>query len=407
MNRNTKLLISAILFLLLVSFIGWQAIQYLALPIPFGPQSEFAEQSREQVPAVATRDNVTDGEQSTVSIKLERFISGLEVPWSIVFTSSSRIIVSERKGTIRLIENGTLVETPLYTFSQVRAQGEEGLMGLALDPDYVTNKFVYACYSYPSNGKYIDRVVRLTDEGDSLTNEKTILEPIPAAQVHAGCRIKFGPDKKLYLTAGDATEKNLAQDITSLAGKILRINADGTIPADNPFPNSYVYSIGHRNPQGIDWHPLTKKLYETEHGPSGFDGPGGGDEVNMIEAGRNYGWPLVSHDKQQDGLVDPLRVFTPAVAPASGTFYRSKTIPQFTNSFFFGGLRGEGLFQVKIDDTDPKKVLNVIKLPEVKLGRIRDVVEGPDGFLYFSTSNKDGRGKARDGDDAIYRLLPE
>lgn len=341
-----------------------------------------------------------------VPLQLTEVARDLYVPWSIAFTSPDRMLVTERKGTVRVIENGQLQAEPLHSFEDVSETGEEGLMGMTLDPDYSQNKYIYFSYALGQSGNLTDKVVRLTDEGDRLTNPVTLIDQIPAAQNHAGSRIKFGPDKKLYITTGDATEKKLAQDMNSLAGKILRLNPDGSIPADNPFPGSPIYSLGHRNPQGIDWHPSSGTLYETEHGPSGNDGPGGGDEVNVITPGGNYGWPTASHTANKPGLIGGVVVYTPAVAPASGTFYRSKLMPQFTNHFLFGGLRGEGIYLVKVSQEDPTKVESHEKLKEVNVGRIREIVEGPDGALYFSTSNADGRGKARAGDDKIYRLAP-
>ena len=227
------------------------------------------------------------------------------------------------------------------------------------------------------------------------------------ARFHAGCRLRFGPDDKLYISTGDATNKESAQDLNSLAGKILRINADGSIPADNPFFNSVIFSYGHRNPQGFDWHPESGVLVATEHGPSGNDGPRGGDEVNIIKAGNNYGWPIVSHEKSQEGLIDPVILFTPAEAPGSGMFYRGSVFPQFTNTFLFGVLRGEGIIQVVFDDNAAGKVVSYQKLPDINVGRVRDLVEAPDGTIYFSTSNTDGRGQVYEGDDHIYRLIPK
>lgn len=343
--------------------------------------------------------------QGFQNIRFEIFAEGLEVPWSIVFTGNSRVLVNERPGRVRQIVNGALVKKPLYEFEDISNNSEEGLMGLALDPDYNSNSLIYISYAYETTDNLFVRVVKFKDKGKELTEPVTIFDNIPAQRYHAGCRLRFGPDKKLYITTGDAGERKFAQDLGKLHGKILRINADGSIPADNPFPNSPVWSYGHRNPQGIDWLPGTEILWQTEHGPSGFDGPGGGDEVNVIVKGGNFGWPEVSHENSKEGMISPLLVFTPAVAPASGVFVKSDKLPGFQNTFLFGCLRGNAIIKVFLDENDRTKVKSYEKFAE-DFGRIRDITEGPDGYIYFSTSNRDGRGKPKDSDDKIYRIIP-
>lgn len=332
---------------------------------------------------------------------------GLEVPWGAVFTSSERLLVTERPGRVRVVESGRLQPNPIHTFENVAAGSEEGLMGIAVDPHYSENKYLYFAHAYRESGKEFVKVVRVTDEGSALANEYTVIDSIPAAKYHAGTRIAFGPDQKLYITTGDATDKSTPQNLESLGGKILRLNPDGSIPEDNPFEGKATFSYGHRNSQGLAWDTRNNELYATEHGPSVFDGPAGGDEVNHIMPGNNYGWPLVSHLKKLDDTEEPLVVFTPAVAPAGLLFYTGSTLPQFTNTFLFAALKGEGLYQIILDEDDPDEVEGSEKVEGIEVGRIRDVFQDPQGQLYIMTSNRDGRGKPSDNDDTIYRLVPQ
>lgn len=348
--------------------------------------------------------NNTNPVSKSEDYSIEVFAENLSVPWSIAWTDKDRMLVNERPGRIRIIQNGKLQDTPLLEVKEISTGSEEGLMGLAIDPDYSQNKFIYISYAY-GKGDLSIKVVRYKDNGNSLSDEMILIDKIPGAKNHAGCRLKFGPDGKLYITTGDATDRQIAQDLKNLGGKILRLNSDGSIPEDNPFPNSPVWSYGHRNPQGIDWYPGTSIMYETEHGPSGFDGPGGGDEVNVITKGSNYGWPVVSHEGKKEGMVSPVLVYTPAEAPASGMFYKSGVIPQFKNNFFFGCLRGRGIIRVIVDENNPEKVVSFEKMKDVDYGRIREIAEGPDGAIYFSTSNKDGRGNPASNDDRIFRII--
>ena len=335
----------------------------------------------------------------------EVIAQGLEVPWSIIFTGAGRMLVSERPGRIREIVNGELNPNALYTFSDVISIEESGLMGLALDPDYVTNHFIYACYTSQNQSGMFNRVVRMIDAGSEIKLDVAVVDNIPSAKYHAGCRLAFGPDGKLYITTGDARQPQAAQDLTSLAGKILRVNADGSIPTDNPFSNSPIFSYGHRNPQGITWNAANGIFYESEHGPSGNDGPEGGDEINRIYAGDNYGWPLVSHAESLAGTQSPLIQFTPAIAPAEILYYSSDMLPMFKEKLLLGALRGEGLALLSLAADDPNTVAKVEWLVK-DVGRVREVTLGPDGLVYFSTSNRDGRGSPQAGDDKIYRIVP-
>lgn len=344
---------------------------------------------------------------NAVKFRVETVAAGMQVPWAFAWLPDGRMLVTERPGRVRIIEKGKLRAEPVFTVPDVEPSSESGLMDITLHPDFASNSFVYLAYAYNQDGKRV-KVVRYKFAGDKFTEPKTVLEGVPGAPNHAGMRCDFGPDGKLYISAGDSTDWELAQKMDSLAGKILRVNDDGAIPTDNPFINqknvrAEIWAYGVRNPQGLAWQPDSNLLFETEHGPSGFDGPGGGDEVNIIEKGKNYGWPVIHHRETKEGMESPLLEYTPAVAPASGMFYRGSVFPDFKGNFFFGNLRGETIIRVILNG---RNVVAQERLLEDKLGRIREVAEGPDGFIYFSTSNRDGRGSAADTDDRVMRIVP-
>ena len=237
---------------------------------------------------------------------------------------------------------------------------------------------------------------------------------IPAARYHAGTRLRFGPDGKLYITTGDATNQSQGQELDTLGGKTLRLNDDGTIPQDNPFVNQKgargeIWSFGHRNAQGMDFQPETGLMFQTEHGPSLIDGVSlfkrsGGDEVNIVERGKNYGWAKISHKMKRAKMETAIIQYSPAVAPASGMFYRGTLFPEFKGNFFFGALKGEAIIRLVLDG---RKVVSQERLLTKTYGRIREIAEAPDGSIYFSTSNRDGRGDAGVEDDRILRLVPD
>ncbi|KAG0511051.1 MAG: putative quinoprotein glucose/ sorbosone dehydrogenase, partial [Nitrosopumilales archaeon] len=276
---------------------------------------------------IGSVNSVYSQEFDNEQIRIETVAENLEIPWAIAFDPDGRIFVTERVGKLRVIEDGKLNPEPVKVLNV--GIGEGGLLGLALDPNFEENHYVYLYYTYSEFFTIYNKVVRYTEKNYSLSDEKILLDKIPGAFHHDGGRMKFGPDKKLYITTGDAGNANSAQDLNSLGGKILRINSDGTIPDDNPFGNSPVYSYGHRNPQGLDWDPVTGKLVVTEHGPSAHD------EVNVVEAGKNYGWPIVIGGEHDPKYVDPIiHSGDDTWAPSGGSFYNSDKIPEWTNKFF-------------------------------------------------------------------------
>ncbi len=329
-------------------------------------------------------------------------VRGLEAPWAIDFAPDGRVFITERPGRIRIVRDGQLQAAPWMTI-EVADVSEAGLLGLALDPQFAQNHFVYIAHTYRSGaGRLVNRLVRLREEGGRGALDKVLLDDVAGAPNHDGGRVKFGPDGKLYWTMGDAQNQAFAQDRASLNGKILRLNPDGTIPGDNPFPSSAVYSYGHRNPQGLSWQPGTRRLYATEHGPSGGQGCCR-DEVNYIEPGKNYGWPVITGDETRDGLLTPVVHSGDRAtwAPSGAAF---ATRGPWAGSFLFAGLRGQALYRLVPDPNDPRKVATFETLFERQFGRLRDVVEGPDGALYVLTSNRDRRGSPSPDDDRVMRL---
>jgi glucose/arabinose dehydrogenase len=320
----------------------------------------------------------------------------LDVPWALAFAPDGRVFFTERPGYVRVIVQGRLLPQPVISFpAPFVSEGEGGLLGIAVDPGFAENRYLYVYHSYRERENIYNRVLRLRVQDNSATIDKVLLDRIPGSVIHNGGRLKIGPDQKLYITTGDARNPQRAQDLSSLAGKILRMNVDGTIPADNPFPNSFVYSWGHRNPQGLAWSPLTGRLYSSEHGASAHD------EINVIEAGANYGWPVIEGSEQRAGMRTPLlHSGTATWAPAGMAFV---TQGPWQNQLLVTNLRGEQIVKVTFHPEN-ESVRSVDLFYRNRFGRLRDIVVGPDGSLYLLTSNRDGRGDVRQGDDKIIRL---
>lgn len=339
-------------------------------------------------------DNESDSSEDIPRISV--VAQGLEVPWAIAFLPEGGILVTERKGSVRFIsKEGKLQTEPILMISEVKQTSEGGLHGITLHPDFESNKFVYLYYTYTgSENRTSNRVARYSFKDGKLSDEEIIVDGIPGAANHDGGRIKFGPDGYLYITTGDAQVSSLAQDTGSLAGKILRVTDSGSPAPENPFGNE-IYSYGHRNPQGIVWDSQGN-LWATEHGPSGVWPNCCQDELNLIEKGDNYGWPDSVGDNVKEGTVAPALHSGRVVWAPAGLAY-------INNKFYFAGLRGNALYEVEIVNGSPTIKTHF----KNELGRLREVLIGPDGMLYVTTSNRDGRGIPKEGDDKILRINPE
>lgn len=311
----------------------------------------------------------------------------LRVPWSIAFDGDS-IYISERSGSIVQINDGKQTRQKVRLNRPVKEVGEGGFLGLVLAPDFSETKQAYAYHTYEAGGGLQNRIVLLKLTDDEWVEKAALLEGIPGAKYHNGGRLAIGPDGNLYATTGDAQKPELAQQVDSLAGKILRMSLEGNVPADNPFEGSYVYSYGHRNSQGLAWDS-DAKLYETEHGPSGR--PGGHDELNQIEPGANYGWPDVIGDQRKEGMVLPLyHAGDNAIAPSGAAVDGNHNV-------VFATLVGETLYRY---DTKNGGVPQPVLQGE---GRLRDV-KIHNGHIYVITNNTDGRGSPEKNDDRLLML---
>jgi glucose/arabinose dehydrogenase len=316
-------------------------------------------------------------------------VTGLQIPWGLAFLPDGRALVGERASgrLLAITANGKVEEIQRLPS---RSIGEGGLLGIAVSPNYATDGWVYAYYSTQSD----NRIVRF----HLKQAPQLLLTGIPVSTNHNGGRLAFGPDGMLYAGTGDATVRGNAQDRGSLSGKILRLMPDGGIPNDNPFPNSYVYSYGHRNVQGLTWD-ASGQLFASEFGQNTYD------EVNKIEAGGNYGWPIVEGKGNDSRFINPITTFTTAEASPSGaTFLNHGAIPQWEGTLFVAALRGTRLWHLTLntDGTLQKREA----LLQGQFGRLRHVAQAPDGSLWILTSNRDGRGNPVASDDRIIRLGP-
>lgn len=382
MKRKTILIIGVVIVLALgLYFFRNRVFQSFFAPRPSDVREGVTSQD------VEDRDSTSREDLPDIEVVAEN----LNIPWEIAFLPTGEMLVTERPGTLLRIGADREVVQEIEGVVHI---GEGGLMGLALHPEFEENRFIYLYLTSRDETGIVNRVERYRLQGNSLSAREIILEGIEGAPNHDGGRIGFGPDGMLYITTGDAQTPSLSQDTSSLNGKILRIHADGSIPSDNPFGNA-VYSYGHRNPQGLAWDGQDR-LWITEHGPSGLQS--GFDEINLIEAGNNYGWPEVRGDETRAGMT------LPVIQSGADDTWAPAGAAYINGSVFFAGLRGASLYEAKLDGREVSEFLAHFR---GEYGRLRAVVAGPDGMLYITTSNTDGRGDPQAGDDKIIRVNPE
>jgi glucose/arabinose dehydrogenase len=340
------------------------------------------------------------------SLRLATLSHGLVQPWGMAFLPDGRILITERPGRLRVFANGRLEPTPLSGVPRVAAHGQGGLLDVCLHPNFAQNRVLYLSYSAEGQGGNATTVARAELGDGGLVGLKVIYEALPRAPggLHFGSRIAFDRAGLMYVTAGERYNKPRGQDLADLGGKIVRLKDDGSVPSDNPFvgragARPEIFTWGHRNPQGLAMHPVTGRIWEVEHGPRG------GDELNVLKPGANYGWPLTTHGidyngavisphKSLPGMEDPLKVWTPSISPCGLAFYTADAFPAWKGSLFTGGLSAYALFRL---ETDGEKIVNEERLIEGRLPYIRDVRQGLDGFIYLVTHSDDG---------GLFRLEP-
>ena len=326
---------------------------------------------------------------STKSVEI--MATNFEKPWSIAI-ADDRVFVSEKSGKIHVVTSDGLVDSPLIALRTPNIFGG-GLLGIATHPNFLTNHFLYAYYTYEENDKLWNKVIRITEENNKAVEITTIIDKIPGSGFSNGGVIKFGPDNKLYIGTGSVSDSSKeSQNLDSLIGKILRLNDDGTLPDDNPFKDSLIFTYGHRNPTGFAWNDQGE-MFATESGPTK------NDEINLIISGSNYGWPEVQCYTNNNSFVNPLECFDPGLEPGGIIFYSGDKL-NLGNNMILASQKATNLFQVEIND-------NGVNLERILsgVGRIRDVAQGPDGYIYILTTNTDGKAFPAVDDDKLLRIL--
>lgn len=348
------------------------------------------------------------GPPGEVSVRAETVVDGLEVPWGIAFLPNGDFLVTERPGRLRRVQEGRLVEAPVAEIP-VAAGGEGGLLGIALHPEFSQNRLFFLYYTANKGGRTVNRVERyqLSEDYTRASPEKIILDDIPAARVHDGGRLRLGPDGMLYISTGDARDPALSQERGSLAGKLLRLTPEGEVPPDNPWPQNPAWLMGLRNLQAFDWMG-EGHIAVADHGPSGDLGRTGHDEVSVARRGDNLGWPTLFGCQTREGMQAPILSWREAVPPGGAAFYTGMEIPAWQGSLLIGTLGSRHLHRVVFAKEEPGRLLRHEVYfqgdPPEGLGRLREVIMGPDGHLYVTTSNCDGRGACPAEKDKILRI---
>jgi glucose/arabinose dehydrogenase len=363
--------------------------------------------SSDDVPEVGGPDPPAGTDSATVRVRV--VATGLDTPWDMVWGPDGQLWVAERGGRISRVDPASGTRTTAGTLT-VTESGESGLLGIALHPDFATQPFVYAMHSYSAGGGIRNRLVRMRATNGTLGAPETLLQDVPGGTIHDGSRLAIGPDRLLYVTTGDAGTRTLAQDRASLAGKVLRLTLDGA-PAPGNAGGTAVWTLGHRNPQGLVFHPRTGALYSSEHGEND------NDEINLLRAGGNYGWPTVrglcdgdagSEERPfctANAVVEPLTVWSPTIAPAGLAVYDHARIPQWRGSLLLATLKDAALHRLTLS-ADGASITARQRLYAGQYGRLRAILVAPDGTVYLGTSNRDGRGSPAAEDDRILALAP-
>jgi aldose sugar dehydrogenase len=343
-------------------------------------------------------------ETDDMNIRLDLVVEGLGIPWGMAFLPDGSVLITERQGNLRIVRNGVLQEEPIAGVPEVFAVGQGGLLDVVLHPDYDNNGWIYLTYSEPADNAGHTSIMRAKLQDNTLVNQEVIFRSSPSSdrRHHFGSRIVFDNDGYMFFTIGDRGVMGNSQELNNYAGKTFRLYDDGRIPADNPFVGradalDEIWTYGNRNQQGIALHPETGEVWSHEHGPRG------GDELNVMRAGLNYGWPTISYGinyngtiitelTEKEGMEQPLHEWTPSIAPSGMVFVTSDRYPAWQGDLLIGSLSFQYLHRSVLDGETVVKDERIAPA----IGRVRDVRQAPDGFIYFSTDN--GR---------IYRVLPE